>query len=193
MCYISLGLCVILYYTCPLFTAIIFHYGCYSEPERLSKFGWLCSLTGFAGIICTASNASVEKGFVVGVILALASSLSYTFHLVCVRRTRSDVHWSQVEFNAAFVWPFILVPCTLIGQHVFDKVTHDNDRIIFNLHMEPFQWGIGICIGTIVTIALCTITLGFQLEEAPRGAMIMYLEVPLIIVAEYFMFDIAMS
>lgn len=59
--------------------------------------------------------------------------------------------------------------------------------------MEPFQWGIGICIGTIVTIALCTITLGFQLEEAPRGAMIMYLEVPLIIVAEYFMFDIAMS
>jgi len=182
--YISASLTSIIYHTFPLFTAILSHRGCFSEPEKLSKLGWLCTLAGFLGIFCVVYFKEIDGNLVAGVILSTTASISYTFQLIIIRKTRLDVHWSQMEFVSACVWLYILIPCVLIGRYIINTAKHDHN-VILNFDLKPLIWCELIGISIFNAMMLGSLTLGFQLEEAPRGAIITYIKIPLFMAAEY--------
>lgn len=55
---------------------------------------------------------------------------------------------------------------------------HISDYKIVNVNIPLVLWGECILIGAVAFIGLGCYTRGFQLEEAPRGAIIMYLAIP---------------
>lgn len=186
--YISLGLATIIVYTFPLFTAIISHWGCCSEAEKLSKFGWLCTLCSFAGtsvVLCSGE----EDNLTIGVILSLVSSISWALQFILIRRTREEVHWFQIEFLTACMLLYILTPCVWIIQYILITYTQDDGTEILKLHIEPLEWCQLIIFGTVSCIALGCVTLGFQMEEAPRAAIIMYLDITFSILAQWVIFN----
>jgi len=190
--YIAIGLTTIIYFTFPLFTAILFYWDCCNESEKLSKFAWLCTLIGFSGTFCVAYSSRGDN--VIGVFLSLAASISYSLQLIVIRRTRVEVHWFQIEFVTACVWSFILTPCVWLGQYVFNTVKHDHDiNKIVKFDIEPYKWGYFVCIGVLCTFALGCWTRGFQLEEAPRGSIVAYLEVPITFVAQWILFGLGVT
>jgi len=185
--YTSVGLSVIICYTFPIFTAVIFNWGCCGKPEKLSKPEWLLTLTSFSGTFCIMYTAKGDDKKMAGVILAMISSICFTFQLIVIRRTRLDVHWSQIEFCTGCVSSGISIVFVLVGYYVFNN-RYDHGEAILNLEIKPLQLieCIGMC--TAITIALGAHTLGFQLEEAPRGASVFYIEAPVVLVAEYVLY-----
>jgi len=186
--YISVSLTLTILYTFPIFTAILSQWGCCIEPEKLSKFGWLCTLASFSGIFCDLYFSGNGGAHLAGIILAMTASISYTFQVIIIRRTK-DAHWSEMEFFPAFVWSFVLTPCALIWKYIFNTVTHDHGNIILKFNMEPHWWLVLIGMAVLNVIVICSITIGFQFEEAPKGTIIMYLDIPIYIAFEYVLFD----
>jgi len=174
--YIPIGMATMIDYTFPLFTAILMHWGCCSKPEKLSKFAWLCTVIGFTGTFFVLS--SDESYNAAGVILALLCSFCMTFETMIIRRTRAEAHWLQIEFLSSFLHTLILTPSVWLIQWIVYNIMHVSDYKIVNVNLSAFLWGECILIGAIAFIGLACFTRGFQLEEAPRGAIIMYLAIP---------------
>jgi len=61
------------------------------------------------------------------------------------------------------------------------------------VHIEQVKWVQFIAIGFLAYISLGFLTLGFQMEEAPRGAIIMYIEIPFNYLAQWAMFHCGVS
>jgi len=112
--YIPFGMATVLDYTFPLFTAIVMHLGCCSEPEKLSKFAWLCTVIGFLGISVVLSSHGSNNA--AGIILALLCSFCMTFQTVIIRRTRAGAHWLQIEFLTSFLHTLVLTPSVWLVQ-----------------------------------------------------------------------------
>lgn len=70
---------------------------------------------------------------------------------------------------------------------------HDPNYEVVNTHIQPFQWGECMLIGGFAFIGLGCSTRGFQLEEAARGAVIMYLEIPFVYLLQWFVFGQSVS
>lgn len=190
--YISLGLCTIISFTFPLLTATISHFGCCSEPEKLSKFGWMCTLIGFLGIFLVVSSEMADS-VIYGILLTFASACCWAVQLVLIRRTRAEAHWLQIEFLTACIHSLVLTPSVMFVQYLVDSYMKYNSSKIINVYIKPLQWGDCLLIGAIAFIGLGFFTRGFQLEEAPRGAIIMYLEIPFIYFAQWIMFGRGVS
>jgi len=92
---ISVNLALIVFYTSTIFAAIPSHIGCCSNPEKLSKFGRLYSLSAFLEIFCDVyfNWMGSNRG---------AASICSTFQFI-MRGTGLDVYWFQAEFVSACV------------------------------------------------------------------------------------------
>jgi len=187
--FISIGLTTIISYTFPLFTAVISHFGCCSEAEKLSTFSWMCTIIGFVGTFLVVSTEGENSNLVAGVILALVSSISWALNLIFIRRTREDAHWVQIEWVTAFYWVFVFTPLAWIMIYFYNIGinNHEGNRTMVNIYITPFQWFECVCLSFTALFAMGCLTLGFQLETAPRGAIMMYVEIPFVYLVEYFL------
>jgi len=105
-------------YTFPLFSAIVMHFACCTEPEKLSKFAWLCSLIAFVGIflVVYSNKAGANSNVKAGIILSLIAATCETFQIVMLRRTRDEVHWLQIEFFTGCFNALVLTPIIWLIQ-----------------------------------------------------------------------------
>jgi len=94
---ISFNVTFVVFYTFTIFAVILSHIGCCSRPEKLSKFGWLCSLSAFLEMFCDVYFNWIGSNRVAG-------SICCTFLLLMILRTGLDMYWSQIELVSACVW-----------------------------------------------------------------------------------------
>jgi len=175
--------------TFPLITAVLSHWGCCGKVERLSKVGWLLSLISFTGASLMISFVKVDNGFI-GMLLAEASALFWALEVITIRNSGDGVHWVQIEFIAAFVFSFCLVPLGLFIQYVTLKyIMMDTINNIFDVYITPVRWGETVILGVLVFVSFGCYTQGFQLEEGPTGALMMYLQIPVTYILQYIFFQ----
>merc|ERR1719412_1175237 len=84
---------------------------------------------------------------------------------------------------------FVLTPLAWVGQIIVRTIVDKPiNHAVFNEDITPVQWAQCAGIGVVAFVGLGCSTRGFQLEEAPRGAIIMYLEIPFVYVAQAIFF-----
>jgi len=127
-----------------------------------------------------------------GIILAAVGMFCWAVQIVIIRRTRAEAHWLQIEFLTACL-QLVLTPSVWLIQYVVVTIEQKSTKEVVNLHIEPFQWGDSVLVGVFSLIGLGCCTRGFQLEEAPRGAILMYLEIPLIYFLQWIVFGRGVS
>ena len=180
--YIPLGLCTVLGYTFPFITAVVAHFGCCGEHEVLSAAGWGCCLLGFVGVALVVdpwSGKHLNSDAAYGISLTCGSAVCWGLQIMLIRKTRSTAHWLQVEMVTAVVHSFLITPCAWLVQYAVLSTTNNRccDNIV-QLTMPRIYWAYCVAIGLVAFVGLGCSTRGFQIEQAPRGAMIMYLEIP---------------
>jgi len=192
--YLPIGLLTVIGYSFPLVIAVISHWGLISDPEKLSKFGWLCTISGFVGIGLSVSGEDLSGASVEGILLSVLSTLCWAAQIMIIRRTRSTAHWLQIEFITGFVNSVVMTPGILFTQYIYVTVMHNSVNVELSLvEMTSYQWARCIVIGCVGFLGLSCYTIGFQLEEAPRGAIVMYLGLPLMYVAQWIVFGQGIS
>jgi len=192
--YIPIGLLTVIGYSFPLLIAVICHWGLISEPEKLSIFGWFCNISGFVGLGISVSGEDLSGSSLQGIFLAVMSTICWAIQIIIIRRTRSSAHWLQIEFITGFVNSVVMTPGILLTQYVYVTVMKNRVDVELSLtQITPSQWARCIIIGCVGFLGLSCYTIGFQLEEAPRGAIVMYLELPLMYIAQWIVFGQGVS
>jgi len=192
--YIPIGLVTVIGYSFPLLVAMISHWGLISDPEKLSWFGWLCSVSAFLGIALALSAEDESGSSVEGILMAVGSTLCWAIQVIIIRRTRTSTHWLQLEFVTGMVNAVFLSPGLLVIQWIVNITNHDSpDRELTLVELSTRQWVECIVVGAIAFSALACFTIGFQLEQAPRGCIVMYMEIPIMYVAQWIVFGQGIS
>ena len=113
-----------------------------------------------------------------------------------IRNTRTSVHWLQVELFTAVTHSLVLTPLAFAGQYAVLILTgraHDARTVIFDGGVDASTWAVCVGVGVVAFVGLGCSTKGFQLEEAPRGAIVMYLEIPFMYAAQAWVFGVRPS
>ena len=138
------------------------------------------NLSGGGGAKVAADLNDTRLNTLWGVLLTTASALCWAVQVIFIRKTRAGVHWLQVEMVTACVHSFLITPLVWLVQFVVLTIAGQptGGGVIFDAEASAGEWGLCLAVGAAAFIGLGCSTRGFQLEEAPRGAIIMYLEIP---------------
>ena len=82
-----------------------------------------------------------------------------------------------MELFTAVTHSLVLTPLAFAGQYAVLSLAgraHDARTVIFNGGVDTSTWAWCVGIGVVAFIGLGCSTRGVQLEEAPRGAIVMY-------------------
>merc|ERR1719320_1593042 len=181
-------------YSFPLVIAMLCHWGCLIDPEKLTKFGWFCNIGAFLGIVLAVSAEDESGASADGIILAALSTLCWAIQVILIRRTRSEAHWLEIEFVTGFVNAVVLSPGIFLMQYLVTTFTNRESFYELTLiEITAWQWFECIVVGAVAFAGLACLTIGFQLEEAPRGSVVMYLEIPIMYIAQWVFFGEGIS
>jgi len=154
----------------------------------------VCNVAGFAGIVIAASAGDDTDTKIQGILLRVVSTICWISQVMIIRKTRASANWLQIEFVTGFVNAFLTTPGIILVQYIVKHVFYESGVSEFALiQISRIQWGQCITIGAIGFSALACNTIGFQLEEAPRASIVMYLEIPLMYVAQWAVFGKGIS
>lgn len=186
--YVPIGFATSISRTFPLITAVLSSFGCCGKVERLSKVGWFFSLIGFSGAFLMVSFVKVDNGSI-GILLSVLTAFLWALEVILIRNTGSGVHWLQIEFMTAFLCSLFLAPLSLFIQYATLRYIMNNSvDNIFDFYIKPFTLGQCVLLGTCYVIGYGFYTRGFQLEEAPKGTIMIYLQIPVVYILQYIMF-----
>ena len=167
--YTSIGNAVILFYTYPIFTAIL---GIIVLKERISRRQGLLLILAFVGLMVSYSDKTFSFGDndFIGMIAALLSSVTYATTVILFK---SETHYysrNELIFYQNFLGIFVFLPFFIID---FPNISTPDIGIGFSY---------GLVIGII---AFSLFFYGLKYLKAATATALMYIEVVSAIVLSY--------
>ena len=167
--YTSIGNAVILFYTYPIFTAIL---GIIILKEKISKRQGFLLLFAFAGIVIAYSDRSFSFGDndFIGMLAAVFASILYATTLILFKSETLFYSRNELLFYQNLLGSFIFLPFFVID---FPNIS-------------PADFGIGLTYATVIgVIGFSLFFFGLKYLKASTATALMYIEVVSAILLSY--------
>ena len=157
--YATIGNAVIIFYTFPIFSAIL---GIVLLREQVGRRQQMLLLMAFAGIVLAFSNKpfSLENNDFIGMLAALGSALIYALTVVLFKSESRHYSWKELVFYQNFSGAILLLPFFQFSKAL------------------PLDYTLGISYGLLIGVLVFSLFF-FGLKKLPASiaSALMYMEV----------------
>ena len=175
--YTSIGNAVVLFYTWPIFTAII---GMVYPKEKVSLKHMLLLLSAFVGLVVIYSEKSFsfEDRDFIGMVAAVGAALGYSITVIIFKSESDNYHRNELIFFQNLVGAFIFLPFFILD---FPSI-------------ETSHLSIAVFYAFLVGIVIFSLFFyGLKILPATMASSLMYLEVVSAILIGVFFLGESMS
>eukprot|EP00667_Euglena_gracilis_P009997 EG_transcript_10167 len=192
------GNCTALVYVGPLFTVIPAYI--FLKEDIAPQFLLIAPMTLIGLLMITQPSFIFGTGNEDLNSLGLAFSCCATLSLVVlpvITKCGKDSHWLQIEHGSTFIGAFILTPLAILVERHFDASKGDPVSEILRawevLQRDRVSILIVLLIPCAQFVGLAFQTVAYQIAEAGKCSLMLYLMIPQSYVMQYFVFQSPMT